>query len=78
METPNIHRLRLTDDDKPEPVDLSHHFSVITKRRVPSELKQAYKFFQIPGILNIAGGLYSQPVSQLAALFISLTHPPRP
>ncbi|KAK3906431.1 pyridoxal phosphate-dependent transferase [Staphylotrichum tortipilum] len=57
METPTIHRLRLDGDDKPEPLDLSHHFSVVTQRRVPSELKRAYKFFQIPGILNIAGGL---------------------
>ncbi|KAK4104971.1 PLP-dependent transferase [Parathielavia hyrcaniae] len=43
--------------DKPPPLDMSHHYSVITKRRQPSQIKQAYKFFQIPGILNIAGGL---------------------
>jgi hypothetical protein len=64
METPAIHRLRLNDDDKPEPLDLSHHFSVVTQRRVPSELKRAYKFFQIPGILNIAGGSYFPCPSQ--------------
>ncbi|EGS18197.1 aromatic amino acid aminotransferase-like protein [Thermochaetoides thermophila DSM 1495] len=46
-----------TDSDLPPPVDLSHHFSSITKRRAPSEIKDAYKFFSIPGILNIAGGL---------------------
>ncbi|SPQ21076.1 9d477292-7c3a-4d42-a2f0-d007f2380576 [Thermothielavioides terrestris] len=43
--------------EKPPPLDLSHHYSVVTKRRRPSNMKAAYKFFEIPGILNIAGGL---------------------
>ncbi|KAL2136370.1 hypothetical protein VTI74DRAFT_4014 [Chaetomium olivicolor] len=56
--TPDSHRARrLAIREKPAPVDLSHHFSEVTKRRTASEIKQAYKFFQIPGILNIAGGL---------------------
>jgi hypothetical protein len=49
--------------EKPAPVDLSHHYSVVTQRRVPSKIKEAYKFFQIPGILNIAGGSSSQTMS---------------
>jgi hypothetical protein len=80
METPAIPQLRLADDDKPEPLDLSHHFSVVTQRRVPSQLKQAYKFFQIPGILNIAGGSYSHAISYLnrPPPFGRLTHTPGP
>lgn len=58
METPaSKHAIRLRHEKKPEPVDLSHHYSAVTKRRVASKLKDAYKFFQIPGILNIAGGM---------------------
>lgn len=40
----------------PTPVDLSHHYSEVTKRRLPSLVKQFYKFFQVPGIGNLAGG----------------------
>lgn len=56
METPNRFTHHWTE--KPAPVDLSHHYSAVTKRRTASKIKEAYKFFQIPGILNIAGGSY--------------------
>jgi hypothetical protein len=49
-------RVRLGRREKPAPLDLSHHYSAVTKRRMPSKIKEAYKFFQIPGILNMAGG----------------------
>ena len=38
------------------PVDLSHHYSRITRNRYPSSVKSFYKYFQIPGIGNLAGG----------------------
>jgi hypothetical protein len=38
------------------PLDLSHHYSIVTKQRIPSKMKEFYKFFQIPGIGNLAGG----------------------
>ncbi|KAB5563081.1 aromatic amino acid aminotransferase [Coniochaeta sp. 2T2.1] len=41
----------------PKPLDLSHHFSDVSKHRVPSKMKEYYKFFAIPGIGNLAGGL---------------------
>jgi len=41
---------------KPRPLDLSHHFSDVTKQRFPSPMKRFYKFFWIPGIGNLAGG----------------------
>lgn len=44
---------------KPEPVDLTHHLAEVTKRRLPSAVKQFYKYFQIPGIGNFAGGKLS-------------------
>ncbi|KAL2023842.1 hypothetical protein VTK56DRAFT_1109 [Thermocarpiscus australiensis] len=49
--------LTTTTKEKPAPLDLSHHFSAVTKRRAASKIKQFYKYFQIPGILNTAGGL---------------------
>ena len=38
------------------PLDLSHHFSRVTKNRLPSKIKDFYKYFTIPGIGNLAGG----------------------
>ncbi|CAN8095504.1 unnamed protein product [Discula destructiva] len=43
--------------DKPLPKDFSHYYSVTTANRQPSAMKQYYKYFQIPGIGNLAGGL---------------------
>ncbi|KAI0532502.1 pyridoxal phosphate-dependent transferase [Xylaria digitata] len=45
------------DMAKPAPKDMSHHYSDVTKARKASSLKKFYKFFQIPGIGNFAGGL---------------------
>ncbi|KAI2623446.1 aromatic amino acid aminotransferase 1 [Xylaria nigripes] len=45
------------DMAKPLPRDMSHHYSDITKARKPSSLKMFYKYFAIPGIGNLAGGL---------------------
>ena len=42
---------------KAPPIDLSHHYSRTTKNRQPSSVKDFYKYFQIPGIGNLAGGL---------------------
>lgn len=41
----------------PEPVDLSHHLTRSTIARQASSVKQFYKFFAIPGIAQLAGGL---------------------
>lgn len=43
--------------EKPLPRDLSHLISQTTNLRLPSRMKQYYKFFQIPGSSNLAGGL---------------------
>lgn len=40
------------------PRDLSHHYSRSTKKRVQSPIKRFYYFQQIPGIGNLAGGMY--------------------
>lgn len=45
---------------KPKAADLSHHLSEVTKRRLPSTVKDYYRFFQIPGIGNFAGGTLSR------------------
>ena len=41
------------------PVDLSHHYSRLTKNRNVSSVKDFYKYFTIPGIGNLAGGVTS-------------------
>ncbi|KAL1619621.1 hypothetical protein SLS54_006558 [Diplodia seriata] len=41
----------------PKPADLSHHLSRNAKRREPSSMKSFYKYFMIPGIGQLAGGL---------------------
>ena len=38
------------------PLDLSHHYSRISRNRLPSKIKDFYKYFSIPGIGNLAGG----------------------
>ena len=38
------------------PVDLSHHYSRVLNNRHPSNIKDFYKYFSIPGIGNLAGG----------------------
>ncbi|KFZ00605.1 hypothetical protein V501_10627 [Pseudogymnoascus sp. VKM F-4519 (FW-2642)] len=43
-------------EQKP-PLDLSHHYSRVTKARQESNIKAFYKYFAIPGIGNLAGGL---------------------
>jgi hypothetical protein len=41
----------------PDPVDLSHHLSRSTRARQASSIKQFYKYFTIPGIAQLAGGM---------------------
>lgn len=47
----------MVKDDRPEPKDLSHHLSRSTRSREASSIKQFYKYFAIPGIGQLAGGL---------------------
>jgi hypothetical protein len=45
-----------TMDPKPEPIDLSHHLTAMTRNREVGNMKRFYKYFIIPDIQNIAGG----------------------
>jgi hypothetical protein len=56
MPPPSYRDVGAEDSFKTEPLDLSHHYSETTKQRLPSKVKDFYKFFQIPGIGNLAGG----------------------
>lgn len=38
------------------PIDLSHHLSRTTRARKANNIKAFYKYFQIPGIGQLAGG----------------------
>ncbi|KAF7187058.1 Aromatic amino acid aminotransferase C56E4.03 [Pseudocercospora fuligena] len=46
-----------TMDSRPAPKHLSHHLSRVTRARHESSIKAFYKYFQIPGIGQLAGGL---------------------
>jgi hypothetical protein len=39
------------------PLDLSHNYARTTKARAASKIKQFYKYFGIPGIGQLAGGI---------------------
>lgn len=39
------------------PKDLLHHLSRVARRREASQVKKFYKYFQIPGMGNLAGGV---------------------
>lgn len=39
------------------PLDFSYHYSRVTAARKESSVKSFYKYFQIPGIGNLAGGM---------------------
>ncbi|PWY74785.1 aromatic amino acid aminotransferase [Aspergillus eucalypticola CBS 122712] len=59
------------------PLDLSHHFSSVTKRREASETKSLYKYFFIPGIANLAGGLPNASYFPYDTLEATVAHPQR-
>ena len=44
------------DMSRPRPKDMSHHFSDVSLARAPNKMKEYYRFFQIPGIGQLAGG----------------------
>ncbi|CZR65785.1 related to aromatic amino acid aminotransferase 1 [Phialocephala subalpina] len=44
-------------DTRPKVLDISHHFSKVSKKRAPNVLKEYYKFLRIPEMGNLAGGL---------------------
>ena len=54
--TSNMAGATLSDNRSP-PKDLSHHLSRNARSRQPSSIKQFYKYFGIPGIGQLAGGL---------------------
>ncbi|PYH90913.1 PLP-dependent transferase [Aspergillus ellipticus CBS 707.79] len=59
------------------PLDLSHHFSSVTVRREASETKSLYKYFFIPGIANLAGGLPNASFFPYDTLEATVAHPQR-
>ncbi|KAE8147037.1 aromatic amino acid aminotransferase [Aspergillus avenaceus] len=59
------------------PLDLSHHYSYITTKRQPSGIKGLYKYFFIPGIANLAGGLPNASYFPYDTLEASVATPQR-
>ena len=60
----------------PEPIDLSHHLTRTTLNREASSVKQFYKFFAIPGIAQLAGGLPNDKYMHLHQVSVAAdSHP---
>ncbi|KAM3474109.1 hypothetical protein MY8738_008058 [Beauveria namnaoensis] len=65
------------EGELPLPQDLSHHFSEITKRRTPSSIKEFYRFFAIPNIGNLGGGLPNDELFPFDTLEAQTANPDR-
>ncbi|KAF2626684.1 PLP-dependent transferase [Macroventuria anomochaeta] len=61
----------------PEPIDLSHHLSRSTKARKASSVKGFYKYFSLPGIAQLAGGLPNDKYFPYDTLEARVSHPNR-
>ncbi|KAJ4377489.1 hypothetical protein N0V83_000314 [Neocucurbitaria cava] len=61
----------------PDPIDLSHHLSRSTKAREASSVKRFYKYFSIPGIAQLAGGLPNDHYFPYDTLEAKVAHPNR-
>ncbi|KAJ6782236.1 hypothetical protein PWT90_09225 [Aphanocladium album] len=61
----------------PLPQDLGHHFSEVTKRRTPSSIKEFYRFFAIPNIGNLGGGLPNDQLFPFDTLEAQTANPDR-
>ncbi|KAF2798832.1 PLP-dependent transferase [Melanomma pulvis-pyrius CBS 109.77] len=61
----------------PDPLDLSHHLTRSTIARQASSVKQFYKFFAIPGIAQLAGGLPNDKYFPYDTLEAKVAHPNR-
>ncbi|GAA5913545.1 uncharacterized protein JCM6883_004449 [Sporobolomyces salmoneus] len=57
--------------DKPNAIDLSHHLSELSKKRVASPLKGMYKYFLQPGIIQLSGGLPHPSVFPFESISVS-------
>jgi DNA-binding transcriptional MocR family regulator len=64
-------------DKRPPPKDLTHHLSRATKARAASSMKQFYKYFSIPGIGQLAGGLPNNYYFPFDTLEAKIAHPDR-
>ncbi|KAF2859734.1 PLP-dependent transferase [Piedraia hortae CBS 480.64] len=64
-------------DTRPAPKNLNHHLSRNTLRRQPSSMKQFYKYFAIPGIGQLAGGLPNNYYFPFDALQAKVAQPER-
>ncbi|OHE96500.1 aromatic amino acid aminotransferase [Colletotrichum orchidophilum] len=58
-----------------KPVDLTHHFSKISKARRPNALKEYYKYLFTPGMCNFSGGLPHTSIFPFGKLDLSVDRP---
>lgn len=61
----------------PEPVDVTHFLSRSTRAREAAAIKKFYKYFSIPGIAQLAGGLPNDHYFPYDTLEAKVAHPNR-
>jgi DNA-binding transcriptional MocR family regulator len=66
-----------TSEELPKPKDLWHHLSKGTQNRATSNIKAFYKYFAIPGIGQLAGGLPNDHYFPFDTLEARVAHPDR-
>lgn len=67
----------MATDNRPPPKDLTHHLSRNAASRQASQVKKFYKYFQIPGIGQLAGGLPNRYYFPFDTLEAKVAHPAR-
>ncbi|GIK00716.1 hypothetical protein Aspvir_004745 [Aspergillus viridinutans] len=68
---------RLKQMELSAPLDLSHHFSSTAVRRESSNLKRLYKYYVIPGMGNLSGGMPHASYFPYDTLEAAVAHPQR-
>jgi hypothetical protein len=54
----------MSQEKLPEAIDLSHHLSSISRARALSPLKGFQKYWGKPGLISLAGGMNTLPLSE--------------
>jgi DNA-binding transcriptional MocR family regulator len=73
----NVKTASMSGSSSAPPRDLSHHLSRVTRARQASSVKQFYKYFVIPGIGQLAGGLPNDKYFPFDTLEAKVARPDR-
>lgn len=68
MEQPTLATTAAAASLRVKPKDLSHHLNAVTRARNLNAMKSLYKYFQTPGMANLAGGAHAPLLLRLSAI----------